>query len=120
MGHTLSQASTRKHPRTAFSIGGTGGSGGVGATADVTFKFDGEILTRLILEAYDNKNALTTTLSILDENGVSIYSAGALPTGSSNFAPTGGVELDGSYTLRLLQSGAGATLGTDYLTLFVR
>ena len=121
MGHVMSSASTRKHPRVAITIGGTADySGGVGATADKSIQFDGEILIQILLEAYQSNNALTRTISLLDANGVTAYSAPAVPDAANTlWNPTGGVALDGLYTVRDKQSGVGATAGIDYLTLFV-
>jgi hypothetical protein len=117
MGH-----STHKYPRKSITIGGTAGlSGGVGATADTAMSFVGEILTRVLLECYNSNNGLTRTLAFLDAQGVTAYSAAAIAdAANTSWAPTGGIELDGTYNLRLLQSGAGATAGVDYLTLFTR
>jgi hypothetical protein len=123
MGHVMAFSSTRKHPRFAVTIGGTAGlSDGVGATADTAMVFEGELLTRILLECYENNNGRTTTFTILDENGCQIYTAAGNATGAAGncWAPTGGIELDGDYTIRLLHSGAGATAGIDYVTLFVR
>jgi hypothetical protein len=122
MGHVVSSSSTRKHPRVAVPIGGTAGvAGSYGATADMAMQFDGELLTRWVYELYQSNNGLTRTLSIIDENGVTVYTGPAHTDNTkSSYAPTGGVELDGTYTVRLLQSAGGATAGIDYLTLFVR
>jgi hypothetical protein len=111
-----------KFPRTLFTVGGTGGSGaGVGATADLQVEFKGELLTNILLEAYNSQNALTRAISFIDAQGVTAYSAAAIPDNANTFfAPTGGVPLDGMYTVRDKQSGAGATVGSDYLTLFLQ
>jgi hypothetical protein len=116
MGHTMSQASTRKHPRTAFTFT-TGSSGPV----DVSMTFDGEVLTRYVIEGYSAGSSLTRTPSFIDENGVTVYT-GAVNSdaGKVSYAPTGGVELDGNYTVRMTPGATPGTGGVDYLTLFVR
>jgi hypothetical protein len=122
MGHTLSQASTRKHPRAAISIKA------LGALDVLTIKFDGEILSRMLYEACNLTNTPSRQILILDVNGATYYSG---PTFTNNagtpYAPTGGIELDGTYTIQPVLAGgaSGATGGTgpgdtDYLTLFVR
>ncbi len=116
MGHTMSRASTRKHPRTAFTFG-VGSSGPV----DASMHFDGEVLTRYVIEGYSAGSSLTRTPSFIDENGVTVYTGAANADAiKTSVAPTGGIELDGDYTVRMTPGATPATGGVDYLTLFVR
>lgn len=116
MGHVLGQSSVRKHPKIALTYGGATGTSG-----SASVNFEGEILVQALLTNYDSLNALTRSLIILDADGATAYSAGGIGDAQSTlWAPTGGIALDGTYTVKLLQSGAGATGGTDHLTLFVK
>jgi hypothetical protein len=103
-------------PRTAVSIAATG------TTFDTTVaKYEG-VITRYILEVPNYTNDVTTTLSIIDANSVTIF-AGAAHAKNANYSIPVDVEVDGSqtYTLRLTLSGAaGGTGGTAYITLYLR
>ena len=115
MGHVLGRSSARKHPKIPFIYGGATGTSG-----STYVEFEGEILIQALLTNYNSLNALTRSLIILDADGVTAYNAGGIGDAQSTvWAPTGGVALDGIYTVKLLQSAAGATGGTDNLTLFV-
>lgn len=114
MGLVLSRRTCGKHPRTAYAIAAAG------TTFDATFKPEGEVLTRYILECYDATNAVTRTLSIIDANSITIWT-GAAHADAANYSIPVDVDLDGTYTFRITLSGvAGGTGGTDYLTLFTR
>jgi hypothetical protein len=116
MGHVLGQSSVRKHPKMAFIYGGATGTSG-----SASVEFEGETLIQALLTNYNSLAALTRSLIILDADGVTAYNAGGVGDAQSTlWAPTGGIALDGVYTVKLLQSAAGATGGTDYLTLFVK
>jgi len=103
-----------KFPRQAYAIAATG------TEFDVTYAVDGNILTRYILECYDSTGNRTRTLSIIDENSVTIFTGSAHADDGDYSVPVD-IELDGVYTFRITLSGAaGGTGGTDYLTLMVR
>lgn len=100
--------------RRPYSIAATG------TTFDSTVVFAGKVLTRYILECYDSTGDSTRTLSIIDENSVTIWS-GAAHGDAANYSVPVDIELDGTYTFRITLSGvAGGTGGIDYLTLMVR
>ena len=105
-----------KTPRTSVTIAATG------TTFDTTVsKYEG-VITRYILELPNYTNTVTTTLSILDPNGVTIYS-GAAHAQNANYSIPVDVELDSSqdYTVRLTLSGAaGGSGGTAYFTFYIR
>ena len=114
MGNVLSRRTCGKHPRTSYAIAATG------TTFDATFIFEGEVLTRYILECYDSTGDRTRTLSIIDANSVTIFT-GAAHADAANYSVPVDVDLDGTYTLRITLSGvAGGTGGVDYLTIFTR
>jgi hypothetical protein len=120
MGHVLSSRSIGKHPRVALSVLTTG------LTIDTSFIFEGEFLIDYLLECFNESgNTPARSISIIDENSVVVYAG---PTHSNNgnylYGPTGGIPLDGKYTVRETLSGGASggsagTSGTDHLTLFV-
>ena len=81
--------------------------------------FDGDILTRYILQCGDTTNDVTRTLSIIDVNSITIYT-GAAHADAANYSIPVDVELCGTYTFRLTLSGAAGNIVNDYLTLFLR
>jgi len=81
--------------------------------------YEGHVLTRYVLELGDTTNNVTRTLSIIDENGVTIWSGAAHADAGNNSVPVD-VELAGRYRFRLTLSGAAGNVVYDYLTLFVR
>lgn len=106
--------SCKKSPRHLFSILA------VGTTFDwIGVIFDGNILTRYVLEVANYTDAVTTTLSIIDANSVTIYT-GAAHAENANYSIPVDVELVGTYTFRLTLSAVASGVATDYLTLFTR
>ena len=107
-----------KSPRKGVAIAAAGG------TTALTFTMEGRgVLTRYILELPIMASAPTITLSLVDENSVTIFtgaahasSAGAL----ANFSVPIDVEINGKYTVTLTPSGSSGTVATIYLTFFVR
>ena len=108
-------ASSRKRSRTAYSLLTSG------TTFDNTFVFEGEVLTRYVLECADTTSNRTRTLSIIDANSITVFT-GAAHADNANYSIPCDVELDGTYTFRLTLSGTTGDAGTitDYLTLFSR
>ena len=118
MEHVLSRSSSRKHQRRGVSILTSN------LNADTAFIFEGEVLTRYLLECFNDPNASARQLIVLDENSVTIYS-GPTHSNNGNYSVPVDIELDGNYTVRIALSGGAsagtfATGGVDYLTLFVR
>ncbi len=123
MGHVLSTNSCGKHPRKSVTIAASG------TTFDTTVNFDNEILAYFLLECYDSDGNRTRTLSIIDENSITVwtdvarndngnYMVPVMVTDGTNYVL--GLPLSGTYTVRITLSGAaGGTGGTDYITLFV-
>lgn len=115
MGHTLDHVSTRKKDRKAFSVLSTG------LNSKNSFIFDGEILSRYMIEAGADTNTPSRKIQIVDANGVTYFDGPTFPDGKvSQHAPTGGIELDGKYDIYMILGATGSTLGvSDYLTMFV-
>lgn len=98
-------------PRTAVSVHK------VLTTADVSVTHVGARATRYVLELPNYANTVTTTLSIIDANSVTIWT-GAAHAQNANYSVPIDVELCGTYTLRLTLSGAaGGVGGTAQLTV---
>ncbi len=74
--------------------------------------------TRLILEVPNYANAVTTTLSFINANGIIVFTSAAHAR-NANYSIPIDLELVGAYTMRLTLSGAagGSTL-IAYVTLF--
>lgn len=107
-------ASCRKRSRTAIAIAASGTS------FTQSYTFEGEVLTRYLLECYDATAVATRTLSIVDANSKTIWTGAAHTDASTNSIPVD-IELDGVYTFTItLDTAATGTGGTDYLTLFTR
>lgn len=107
-----------KSPRKSVAIAAAGG------TTALTFTFEGRgVITRYLIELPIMASAPTITLSLVDENSVTIFS-GAAHAGSAsalaNFSVPCDVEIDGRYTVTLTPSGNSGTVATIYLTFFVR
>lgn len=103
-----------KTARTAIVVAATG------TTFDWTSLTLTAVATRYILELPNYTNTITTTLSIIDANTVTVYS-GAAHAQNANYSVPIDVEMVGTYTVRLTVSGvAGAGGGTAYVTLMLR
>lgn len=102
-----------KIPRKAIAIAATGTS----FTTTITYK---GVLTRYLLECFDATNAVTRTLTLVDENSITIFT-GAAHADNGNYSVPIDVEIDGTYTVTITLSGAaGGSGGTDYITFWLR
>jgi hypothetical protein len=101
--------------RTAVSIAATGTTFD---TAIEVYPYSnvGARATRYILECPDMTGNGTTTLSIIDANGVMVY-AGAAHAENANYSIPIDVELVGVYTIRLTLSIAAGDATTAYITI---
>ena len=100
-------------PRTPIAIAATG----------VTFNLALEdicgVATRYILEIPNyTTGSPTTTLSIINANGVTIYTGPAF-TEYANYSIPIDIELIGDYTVRLTLSGAAGAETVVYFTMFL-
>ena len=87
-------------------------------TVSKTISYRG-VLTRYLLEVPDLTGNWTTTLSLVDENSIIIFT-GAAHAESGNYSVPIDVEIDGTYTVTLTFSGT-ATAGENlYLTFWLR
>ncbi len=78
------------------------------------------VLTRYILEAPNTTSGPTITVSLVDENSVTVWT-GADHAENANYSVPIDVEVCGQLTATLTLSGtAGAGGGTAYLTFFKR
>jgi len=85
----------------------------------VDTKGTGVIFSHYVLEVANYTNAVTTTLSIINANSVTVWT-GAAHDENANYSVPTDVDLKGSYTFRLTLSGVSGGTGTDYLTCFRR
>lgn len=101
-----------KSPRKAVTIAATGTS--------FTFTFEGRgVITRYLLEAPDVASSTTFTLSLVDENSITIFTGSAHAENANHSVPCD-VEIDGRYTVTLtLNQAAGGTGGTAYVTFWL-
>lgn len=102
-------------PRTAVAIAAAGTTFD---TAITIFPYSnlGARATRYILECPNMTGNGTTTLSIIDANGVTVYS-GAAHEENANYSIPIDVELVGAYTIRLTLSVAAGDATTAYITI---
>lgn len=102
-----------KSPRKSVAVAATGTS--------FTFTFEGRgVITRYLLEVPDVAASTTFTLSMVDENSITIFT-GAAHAENANYSVPCDIEIDGRYTVTLtLNQVAGGTGGTVYVTFWVR
>ena len=77
------------------------------------------VVTKIIMELCNYTNTITTTLSILDDNGITHY-GGAAVVQNANYVIRLDEDLSGTYTIRLTLGGASGGNGTDFVTLYLR
>lgn len=107
-----------KTPRKGSAIAASGG------TTPLTWTLQGRgVITRYLLELPIMASTPTITVSLVDENSVTVFtgaahasSAGAL----SNYSVPIDVEINGKYTVTLTPSGNSGTVATIYSSLFMR
>jgi len=89
------------------------------AGTSFTFTFEGRgVITRYLLEA-PNVASITFTLSLVDENSVTIFTGSAHAENANHSVPCD-VEIDGRYTVTLtLSDVAGGSGGTAYVTFWL-
>jgi len=107
-----------KSPRKSVAIAAAGG------TTPLTFTFEGRgVITRYLLELPIMASAPTITLSLVDENSITVFTGDAHSSSASaksNHSVPCDIEIDGRYTVTLTPSGNSGTAATIYLTLFLR
>ncbi len=104
-----------KSDRVAYAIAATG------TTFDHTFDGCG-ILARYVLEIPQYTNStITTTLSLIDSNSVTIYTGAAhTSVTATNYSIPIDIDVYGGYTVRLTLSNVAGGAGNAYVTFLMR
>ena len=109
-------AGISKSERVAYAIAATG------QTFDQSFYGHGTLARYVAYIPKYVTSASTTTLSLIDENGATIYTGSAHNTSAAaaHFTDAPAVEVYGGYTVRLTLSGTAGGANTAYVTLFMK
>jgi hypothetical protein len=109
----------QKIPRTQVVMGTA--DGGKAYTYTISYK---GVLTRYLLELPTMASSPTVTLTIVDENSITIFTGAAHASGAgaaAAFSVPIDVEIDGTYTITLTTSGSTGAQGAGvYNTMWVR
>lgn len=87
-----------------------------GTTFDTEIFPDNVRATRYVLEVANYTDDVTTTLSFLNKNGVTVFT-GAAHARNANYSIPVDIELVGKYTARLTLSAAASGVASDWITL---